>query len=323
MKALLCKNYGLLENVTTDEVTAPVPGADEVRVRVYASSVNYNTIAHVTGKPFLVRMMGMGIRRPKYPIPGNDMAGKVEALGKNVTAFAVGEEVFADVSEHGWGALAQFVCVPEDVLSLKPSTHSFAQAAAVPEAGLVALQALTDMGKLKKNQKVLICGASGGIGSFAVQIAKVIGAEVTAVCSTRNTELLLSLGADHILDYTKEDFLHSGQKYDLILATAGYRPLSDYRRVLHPAGTYVCTGGAMKQIFQAMLIGPFYSRKNGRRFSSFLVKPNKNIAFMKELMESGKVDPLIDRTYPLEQAAEALKYYASKKAQGKVVITIE
>lgn len=322
MKALMCNTYGSLDDIRISEAADPEPADNQVLVRVHATSVNYNTIAHVTGKPFLARMMGLGMGGPKYPIPGNDITGVVHSVGKKVTRFSPGDEVFADVSEHGWGAFAQFVCVPEDVLTPKPSTHSFAQAAAVPEAGLVALQALTDEGRLEKNEKVLICGASGGIGTFAVQIAKALGAEVTAVCSTRNADLIASLGADHIVDYTKEDFVGSGKRYDLILSTAGYRPLSDYRRVLQPAGTYVCTGGKMKQIFQAMLLGPFYSRKKGQRFSSFLVKPNENLGFMKELMECGKVNTVIDRCYPLAQAGEALKHYASGKAQGKVVITV-
>lgn len=323
MKAIYCKEYGPLENLSIAEVDTPQPGDNEVLVRVAATSVNFNTIAHVTGKPVIARMMGLGVGNPKHPVPGNDVAGRVAAVGKDVSRFSPGDEVYGDVSEYGWGAFAQYVCAADSALTLKPAGVSFEEAAAVPEAGLVALQALRDAGKLRKTEKVLIYGASGGIGTFAVQIAKAMGAEVTAVCSNRNIELVRSIGADHIIDYTKDDFLETKNQYDLILATAGYRPLSDYFRALNPRGRYVATGGEMKQIFQAMLLGPLYSRREGKRGSSFLVKPNKDLLYMSELLNSGSVKPVIDRSYPLHKSGEALKYYAAGKAQGKVVVTIE
>jgi NADPH:quinone reductase-like Zn-dependent oxidoreductase len=323
MKAIYCKGYGSLEDLRVTDVETPKPGPDEVLVRVAASSVNFNTIAHVTGKPVLARMMGLGVRRPKHPIPGNDVAGTVEAVGRDVTRFSEGDEVYADVSEYGWGAFAQYVCTPESALTQKPAGITFEEAAAVPEAGLVALQALRDAGNLQKTEKILICGASGGIGTFAVQIAKALGAEVTAVCSTRNSEFVRSIGADHILDYRKEDVLKNNRHYDLILATAGYRPLSEYVSALEPRGRCVVTGGEMKQIFQAMLLGPLYSRRRGMRVTSFLVKPNKDLLYMNELLNSRIVKSVLDRSYPLHQAKEALQYYATGKARGKVVITME
>lgn len=326
MKALYCKEYGSLENLSIAEVDSPKPGDNEVLVRVAATSVNFNTIAHVTGKPVIARMMGLGVGKPKHPVPGNDVAGTVAAVGKDVNRFSPGDEVYGDVSECGWGAFAQYVCIPDSALTLKPEGVSFEEAAAVPEAGLVALQALRDAGKLSRTEKVLICGASGGIGTFSVQIAKALGAEVTAVCSDRNIELVRSIGADHIIDYTKDDFLETKNQYDLILATAGYRPLSDYLKALNPRGRYVATGGKMRQIFQAMLLGPLYSRnsrKGGKHAVSFLVKPNKDLLYMSELLNSGRVKPVIDRSYPLHQSVEALEHYASGKAQGKVVVTLE
>ncbi len=323
MKAIYCNAYGSLEDLRVTDVETPKPGHDEVLVRVAASSVNFNTIAHVTGKPLIARMMGLGVRRPKHPIPGNDVAGTVVAVGRDVTRFSPGDEVYADVSEYGWGAFAQYVCTPESALTQKPAGISFEEAAAVPEAGLVALQALRDAGNLQKTEKVLICGASGGIGTFAVQIAKALGAEVTAVCSTRNSEFVRSIGADHILDYRKDDFLKNNRHYDLILVTAGYRPLSEYVSALKHRGRCVVTGGEMKQIFQAMLLGPLYSRRRGIRVTSFLVKPNKDLLYMNELLNSRIVKSVLDRSYPLHEAKEALQYYATGKARGKVVITMD
>jgi NADPH:quinone reductase-like Zn-dependent oxidoreductase len=322
MKAVVCHEYAPLEQAGVTETAKPVPKENEVLVRVLASSVNYTTLIHVTGKPFLVRAMGFGLSKPSNPIPGNDLAGRVEAVGRDVTSLSVGDEVFADLSGHGWSCYAQFVCVPAKVLVKKPESISFDQAAAVPEAGLVAFQALKDGGNLQAGQKVLIQGASGGIGSFAVQIAKALGGEVTAVCSTRNIEFVKNLGADHIVDYTKEDFLDTGTQYDLILSTAGYRSLRDYNKALAPRGIYVSTGGKMKQIFEALLLGPLYSRKRGKRFKSFLVKVNKDLSVMKDLIDEGKIIPAIDRSYQLENVKEALAHYATGKARGKVIISI-
>jgi NADPH:quinone reductase-like Zn-dependent oxidoreductase len=223
----------------------------------------------------------------------------------------------------GLGAFSEYVSVPENAIALKPANLTFEEAAAVPESAVVALQGLRDKGKIQPGQKVLINGASGGVGSFAVQIAKSFGAKVTAVCSTRNVDMARSLGADQVIDYTQEDFTQNGQHYDLILAVNGYHPLSDYRRALSPDGIYVGTGGSMAQTFQAMLLGPIISMTGSKTMGNMLVKPNKNdLVFMKELLEAGKVVPVIDRCYPLSEVPEAFRYLEEGHAKGKVVITV-
>jgi NADPH:quinone reductase-like Zn-dependent oxidoreductase len=322
MKAMVYTQYGSPDVLHLQEVEKPTPKEDEVLVKVQASSVNYNTLALVTGKPFLVRLMTGGVRKPKYKTPGNDIAGRVETIGKNVTQFQPGDEVFGDISEYGFGALAEYVCVPENAFLLKPAKLSFEDAAAVPEAALVALQGLRDKGQIQKGQKVLIYGASGGIGTFAVQIAKHFGAEVTGVCGTRNLEMVRSLGADHVIDYTREDFARNGQRYDLILATVGYRSIFDYKRALSPRGIHVVTGGTMPQIFEGMLLGPWLSKFGSKKLTNLSVKTNKDLALMKELLEAGKVRPVIDRCYPLSEVPEALRYYGEGHARGKVVIAV-
>jgi len=264
-----------------------------------------------------------GLLKPKNTIPGKEMSGRVEAVGGNVTQFQPGDEVYGDLSVAGWGAFAEYVSVPESAIALKPANLTFEQAAAVPESAVVALQGLRDKGKIQPGQKVLINGASGGVGTYAVQIAKSFGAEVTAVCSTRNMEMVRSLGADHVIDYTKEDFTQNGQQYDLILAANGYHPISDYKRALSPEGIYVATGGSMTQSLQATMMGPLISMTGSKKMGGMLVKPNKNdLVFLKELLETGKVVPVIDRCYPLSEVAEAFHYIGEGHAQGKVVITV-
>ncbi len=321
MKAIVCKKYGSPEDLTFEEVPEPAPKDDQVLVKVHAASVTFSNLALVSGRPFIARLAGVGLLKPNNRIPGSDIAGRVEAVGRNVQKFVPGDEVFGDISGCGRGGFAEYVCAPEHALSQKPVILSFAEAAAVPEAALVALQALRDKGQIRKGQKVLVYGASGGIGSFAVQIARYFGAEVTGVCSPGNADLVRSIGADHIIDYTKEDFTKNGQRYDLILATAGYRSIFDYRRALAPRGIYVATGGAMAQIFQGILLGPFLST-GGKRMGSMLVEPNRDLDFMREIIETGRVKPVIDRCYPLNETAEALRYYMEGHARGKVVITV-
>jgi NADPH:quinone reductase-like Zn-dependent oxidoreductase len=236
--------------------------------------------------------------------------------------FKLGDEVFGDISAGGWGGFAEYVCAHEDALVLKPANLSFEETAAVPMAAVTALQGLRQ-GQIRAGQKVLINGASGGVGMFAVQIAKALGAEVTGVCSTRNVDMVRSLGADHVIDYTKEDFTQNGHRYDLILAANGARAISDYKRALGPKGTYVMSGGAMSQMMQAMLLGPWMSR-NGQKMGNLAAKPNKSdLVFVKELLEAGKVKPVIDRCYPLSETAEAIRYLEEGHAQGKVVIIVE
>jgi NADPH:quinone reductase-like Zn-dependent oxidoreductase len=279
-------------------------------------------MAFVSGKPFIVRLMGGGLRKPKIQTPGNDFAGRVEAVGSGVTQFKVGDEVFGDTAECGFGTFAEYITVPENAVTLKPRNLTFEEAATVPEAALVALQGLRDKGEIQAGQKVLISGATGGIGTFAVQLAKHFGAEVTAVVSTRNVDMVRALGADHVIDYTREDFTRNGQQYDLILATVGERSIFDYKRALSPTGTYVATGGSLKQIFQAMLLGPMVAG-SGRKMMNLLLKTNKDLAFIKELLEAGKIKPVIDRCYPLSEVPEALRYYATGRACGKVVISVQ
>jgi NADPH:quinone reductase-like Zn-dependent oxidoreductase len=323
MKAIVCTEYGSPDVLRLEEIQKPTPGDDQVLVQVHAASVTYSSLMLVRGEPFVGRLMGMGLFKPNCKIPGADIAGRVEAVGRNVKHFQPGDEVFGDLSDCGRGGFAEYVCAPENALALKPTNISFKEAAAVPEAALVALQALRDKGQIQPGQKVLINGASGGIGTFAVQIAKSFGAEVTGVCSTRNVDLVRSLGADHVIDYTKQDFTQNGQQYDLILATAGYRSIFDYKRALSPKGIYVSTGGSMAQTFQALLLGPFLSMTGSKKLGAMLVKPNKDLGFMKELVEAGQVKPVIDRYYKLDEVAEALKYYGEGHARGKVVITVE
>ncbi|HEX2906616.1 MAG TPA: NAD(P)-dependent alcohol dehydrogenase [Phototrophicaceae bacterium] len=322
MKAMVYTEYGPPEVLQIKEVEKPTPKDHEVLVKVQAASVNFSTLHLVTGKPFVVRTMGGGLQKPSHPIPGNDIAGRVEAVGKNVRQFRPGDEVFGDLADYGFGAFAEYVAVPETALALKPANLSFEEAAAVPEAGLVALQGLRDKGHIQPAQKVLICGASGGIGTFAVQLAHHFGADVTAVCSARNFDLVRSLGAKQVIDYTQEDFAQNNPRYDLILATAGDRSLFDYRRALSPKGIYVVTGGSMSQLFQAMLLGPFVSLIGSKKLGILSVKPNQDLVLMKDLLEAEKVKPVLDRCYPFSAIPEALRYYGEGHARGKVVIAV-
>jgi NADPH:quinone reductase-like Zn-dependent oxidoreductase len=256
MKAIVYEAYGPPEVLQLKEVEKPTSKDDKVLVKVHAAAVNYGDWAILRGKPFVVRLMSGGLLKPKHTILGADIAGRVEAVGGNVKQFRPGDEVFGDISGCGFGGFAEYVSVPENALALKPANISFEEAAAVPMAGVVALQGLRDQGEIQAGQKVLIVGASGGNGTFAVQIAKSFGAKVTGVCSTRNVDLVRSIGADQVIDYTREDFTTSGQRYDLILAAGGYRSIFDYRRALSPKGTYVMAGGAMAQVYEAMILGP-------------------------------------------------------------------
>jgi NADPH:quinone reductase-like Zn-dependent oxidoreductase len=323
MKAVVYTQYGSPDVLQLQEVAKPTPKDDEVLVKVHAASINISDWYLLTGKPFLVRLMTGGLRKPKDPILGADIAGTVESVGSKVTRFKPGDAVFGDTSERGRGGFAEYVCAAEDALVLKPSNISFEEAAAVPMAAVTALQGFRNKGQMQAGQKVLIHGASGGVGSFAVQLAKAFGAEVTAVCSTRNLDTARRIGADHVLDYTREDFTQNGQHYDWIIAANGYRPILHYRRALTPSGTYVMTGGTMKQIFQAMLLGPFLSIFGGKKMVNVAAVPSQqDLVFVNRLLEAGKVIPVIDRCYPLEQTAQALGYVGEGHARGKVVITV-
>lgn len=324
MRAIVHERYGPPDVLRLEEVERPSPGPDEVLVEVHAASVTYGNLALVKGEPFIVRLMVGGLRNPAHRIQGSDLAGRVVAVGEDVRSFRPGDEVYGDLSECGFGAYAEYVVAPEDVFALKPAGQTFEEAACVPQAGLVALQGLRDCGRIQPGQEVLIVGASGGNGSFAVQIAKAYGAEVTGVCSTKNLEMVKSLGADHVIDYTREDFAKNGKRYDLIFVTGGYRPIFDYRRALKPDGTYVMAGGALKQVFEAMLIGPLLSRSGGKRLVNLAQKPSqKDLNIIREMIESGKVGSVIDKCYALEDTPQALEYYGRGHVRGKVVISIE
>jgi NADPH:quinone reductase-like Zn-dependent oxidoreductase len=305
-----------------EEVEKPTPRANEVLVKIHAASVNAYDWRYMRADPFLVRLVG-GLLRPRNPRLGADLAGRVEAVGSQVTLFRPGDEIYGDLAAAGHGTFAEYIAVPEHALALKPANLTFEQAAAVPMAAVTALQALRDGGKIQAGHKVLIIGASGGVGTFAVQIARSFGAEVTAVCSTRNVTLVQSLGADHIIDYKREDFTRSAERYDLILAVNGYHPLAAYKRLLRSAGRYVMVGGSGAQLFEALLLGPLMALGGQRRLASFSATPSsKDLLGMKELLEAGKVVPVIDRCFPLEETAEAIRYLEEGHARGKVIITV-
>ncbi|MCX6557004.1 MAG: NAD(P)-dependent alcohol dehydrogenase [Candidatus Aminicenantes bacterium] len=323
MKAIVTEQYGPPDVLKLADVGRPAPKENEVLIRVHAASLNAFDWHMLLPDPFMVRLMGGGLLKPKNRILGTDMAGRVEVVGEKTAQFKPGDEVYGDLARWSCGACAEYVCAPEEALAPKPGNLTFEQAAAAPMAALTALQGLRDKGRIQNGQKVLVNGASGGVGTFAVQIAKYFGAEVTAVCSTGNLAMARSLGADHVIDYTREDFTRSGRQYDLILAANGFHPLADYKRALAPGGAYVMTGGSMRQIFQAMLLAPWYSLTGGKKMGGITAHANqKDLVFMKELMEAGKVVPVIDRVYPLAEVPEALRYLLAGHARGKVVIKV-
>ncbi|MGE5416035.1 MAG: NAD(P)-dependent alcohol dehydrogenase [Acidobacteriota bacterium] len=324
MKAIVHQEFGSPDVMEFTEAEKPMPRDNEVLIEVMASSLNAADWHMLQADPFLIRLMGEGLLRPKHQILGGDVAGRVETIGRNVKQFRPGDEVFGHTSTCGWGAFAEYVSVPEHLLALKPTNSSFEEAAAVPLAGITALQGLRDHGRMKPGQKVLIYGASGGVGTFAVQIAKSFGTEVTAVCSTSKMEMVHSIGADHVIDYTQEDFTTNGELYDLILAVNGYRSIFDYKRSLRPEGTYVMAGGTYAQMFQCLLLGPWISMAGSRKMRSASLKSNqKDLMFMKELLETGKVRPVIDRQYSLQEVPDAMRYLIEGHARGKVVIKVD
>jgi NADPH:quinone reductase-like Zn-dependent oxidoreductase len=326
MKAIVYHQYGSPDVLELTEVDKPTPKDDEVLLKVHAASVNPADWHLLRGTPYIARLQ-LGLRKPKTRVLGCDVAGRVEAVGRNVKMLQPGDGVFGSPFMRGFGAFAERVSVSEDLLAPKPANLSFEQAAAVPLAASTALQGLRGQGRIEPGYKVLIIGASGGVGTFAVQIAKALGAEVTGVCSTRNVELVRSLGADHVIDYTQEDFARNGQNYDLIFQLAGTRSPSECRRALTPEGTLVQISGEsdgrwigpVDRIVKALVLSPFVSQK----MASFTVEPNReDLRFLKQLIEDGKLTPVIDRTYPLSEVPEAIRYLENGHARGKVVITV-
>jgi NADPH:quinone reductase-like Zn-dependent oxidoreductase len=302
------------------EVEKPAPKDDEVLIKVRAASLNAYDWHMLTADIALVRMEA-GLRKPKNTRLGADISGQVEAVGSSVKQFRPGDEVFGDIGAAGF---AEYVCAREKLLVLKSPSMTFEEAAATPMAALTALQGLRDSGQIKPGQKVLINGASGGVGTFALQIARSFGAEVTAVTSTSNLDQARALGADHVIDYTKENFTKNGPNYDLIFAANGYHSIFEYRRALNPGGILVVAGGSVPQMFQSLLLGPLISRNGDKKMGTFMAKLNqKDLGYIKELIEAGKVKPVIDRCYPLSETAEALRYLGKKHARGKVVITVD
>ena len=322
MKAITYTQYGTPDVLKLVETDKPVPKDGEVLVKIHAASVNALDWHLLTADIFLVRF-GEGLFKPKRSRLGADMAGVVEAVGSGITQFKPGDAVYGDIEPYGSGAFAEYAAVPTKGLAPMPAGASFEEAAALPVAALTALQGLRDVGKIAAGKRVLVNGASGGVGTYAVQIAKAFGAEVTAVCSTRNVEQAWALGADHVIDYTKENFTQSGQQYDLILAANGYHSLGDYKRALAPGGIYVMAGGKTRQIFDVILLGWWYSRGGDKKLANVMAHSSvPDLLVINELVESGKVKPAIDRTYPLEQTADALRYLGEGHARGKIVIKV-
>lgn len=320
MQAIVYTEYGSADVLQLKDVEKPVPKDDEVLVKVYATSVNAADWHIMRGSPVLIRL-AMGFLKPQRQVLGFDIAGKVEAVGRNVNEFQPDDLVFG---ASNFGGFAEYITVTEHNLVLIPPNLSFAQAAAVPTAAYTALQGLRDKGKIKVGQKVLINGASGGVGTFAVQLARYFGGEITAVCSTRNLDMARSLGADHVIDYTREDFTENGQHYDLIMAANGYHWIYDYRRALSPTGTYVATGGSGFQSLQAMFLGPLTTMLTDRTMTFLVARPNKeDLVFLRELLETGKIVPVIDKQYnSLSEVPDAVRYIEQGHARGKVVIKI-
>lgn len=323
MKAIVQDEYGSPDVLKLAEVERPLVLGNGVLVRVRTASVNAGDWHLMRGSPFLIRLMMGGLRQPKIKILGFDVAGIVEAIGQDVTRFQVGNEVFGDLSECGFGAFSEYVCATEDAVILKPTQLSFEEAAAVPGAAIPALQALCNIGEVQPGQKVLVNGASGGVGSFAVQIAKAFGAEVSAVCSTQKMDRVKSLGANHVIDYTKTDAVATKQPYDLIIDAAAYRSVLDYLPVLKPEGTYVLVGGAIARLLQVMLLGPLISKMSGRTVKCLASKPNQaDLTTLKKLITDGKIVPHIDQCYSLSEVPTAIRRLEQRQVFGKIAIQV-
>ena len=323
MKAIVHHKYGSPDVLELRDIDKPEIGDDEVLVGVHAAGMDRGVWHVMTGLPYPIRLAGYGLRAPKTAVIGSDVAGVVEAVGKNVTRFQPGDEVFG----IGKGSYAEYVCAREDKLAHKPANLTFEQAAVVAISGLTALQGLRDHGRVEPGQKVLVIGASGGVGTYAVQIAKAFGAQITGVCSTTKVDMVRSIGADHVIDYTREDFAGGGQRYDVILDIGGNSSLARLRRALAPRGTLVITGGetdgrwlgGTDRQLRALVLSPFVGQKLGTFISS---ENHEDMIVLKERIESGKVTPVIDRNYPLSEVPEAIRYLEEGHATGKVVITV-
>lgn len=322
MKAIVFNRYGQPDVLHLEKVKKPSPRDNEVLIKVHAVSLNSADWRMLTGTPFIARL-SFGLLRPMKNILGADIAGVVEAIGSGITRFKPGDKVYGDLGMVGFGGLAEYVCAPEHVIAPKPINLTYEESAALPMASITALQALQNEGQVQPGQKVLIHGSAGGVGTYAIQIAKYLGAEVTGVCSTRNIEQTLALGADHVIDYLKEDFAANGKTYDLILGINGNRSIFDYRNALTPKGKYLMIGGSDKQIYQFMLLGPFVARPGQKMGSVFAKTVSKELIAIKDLAEAGKIRPLIDRTYKIEETPEAMRYLGTGHAHAKIIIKVK
>lgn len=320
MKAIVYEEYGSPEVLELKEVDKPIPKDDEVLIKVFAVSLNDWDLGLLTGD-FVNRILN-GIRKPKIKILGSDIAGRVEVVGKSVKKFQPGDNVYGDLSGR-WGGFAEYVCANENALALKPNSMSFEEAAAIPQAAMLAVQGLIDKGKIQPGQKLLINGAGGGVGTFGVQIAKLFGAEITGVDNSGKLQMMRSIGFDHVIDYTREDFTKSGKQYDLILDAKTNRSMFDYLRALRPTGIYATVGGSLPRLFQALILGPMISMIYKKKIRIVALKPNKNLGYMNELYEAGKVKPVIDGPYKLEDVPRTFKIFGEGTHKGKIVITID
>ena len=320
MKAVVYTKYGSPEVLQLKEIDKPVPQDHEVLVKVHAVSINDWDWGLLIGDSLIIRLMS-GLFAPKKQILGSDIAGRIETVGKKVTKFKPGDDVFGDLSGR-WGGFAEYVCAPENSLALKPAVMSFADAAAIPQAGMMAVQGLLDRGKIRTGQKILINGAGGGVGTFALQIAKLYGVEITGVDSTGKLNMMRSMGFDHVIDYTKEDFTKSGKQYDLVLDVKTNRNVFDYTRALSRNGVYVTVGGDMGRLLQALLFGPLISMIYKKKILIVALKANKDLAYINQLFETGKLKPVIDGPYKLEEVADAFRLFGKGEHKGKIVITI-
>jgi NADPH:quinone reductase-like Zn-dependent oxidoreductase len=320
VKAIVYTKYGPPGVLGLKEVAKPTPRDDEVLIKVQAVSVNRSDWEGLRGKPLYARIGGL--LKPRRQILGSDVAGRVEMAGRNVRRFQAGDEVFGDILPR-LGGFAEYVRARESALALKPASMTFEEAAAIPQAAVIALQAIRDKGRVQPGQKVLINGAGGGAGTFAVQLAKLYGAEVTAVDNTGKLDFMSSLGADHVIDHTREDFTKNGRQYDLILDVVAHRSVFAYKRALRSNGSYFLAGGSVATMLQILLLGPWIRGTTGKKIRILAVQPNtEDVDFMKELIEAGKVTPVIDRTYPLSEVPDAIGYVGEGHAKGKVVITV-
>lgn len=320
MKAMVYTRYGTPDVLALTEVTKPNPGDNEVLVKVYAASLNDWDLGLLHGD-FINRLL-TGFVRPKIKILGSDIAGRIEAVGKSVTKFHPGDDVYGDLSGR-WGGFAEYACAPKEALSLKPARMTYEEAAAIPQAAMLALQGLRDKGNIQAGKELLINGAGGGVGTFAIQIAKLYGVRTTGVDSTDKLQVLRSLGFDHVIDYTQEDFTNSGKHYDLILDVKTNRPISHYARALRPNGIYVTVGGSMSRLFQALVFGPWISKINNKQIRIVALKPNKDIPYINELFEAGKIKPVIDGHYTLADVPQAFRHFEKSLHKGKIVISMQ